>query len=177
MPLFILFVIIPIVEIAIFIQVGGLIGLWPTIGLVLLSAVVGSILIRQQGAKALRDVQTSFATLNDPTTPMAHGAMILLAGVLMITPGFFTDAVGLLLLIPAVRLWVMRQMSSRVTVVRQGFGAGTARGFQGREPHRPPYDRGVIDAEYTVQEDPPTPPQDSGDDRPARPGNSGWTRH
>lgn len=163
MPLFILFVMISIIEIAIFIQVGGLIGLWPTIALVIASAVVGSVLIRRQGARALRDVQTSFATLSDPTTPMAHGAMILLAGALMITPGFFTDTVGLLLLVPAVRVWVMRRLAGRVTVVRQGFGAA----YPGREPHRPPYDGGVIDAEYTVEETPPRDP----------PGTSGWTRH
>lgn len=165
MPLFILFVMIPIIEIAIFIQVGGLIGLWPTIALVILSAVTGSVLIRRQGARALRDVQASFATLSDPTTPMAHGAMILLAGALMITPGFFTDTVGLLLLVPAVRLWVMRKMAGRVTVVRQGFTAP----FPAREPHRPPYDRGVIDADYTVEDDPQDPPR--------RAGPSGWTRH
>ena len=73
MPLFFLFILIPVIEIALFIKVGGLIGLWPTIALVLLSAVLGSVLIRSQGSRTLMEVQQSFRTLNDPTRPLAHG--------------------------------------------------------------------------------------------------------
>ena len=75
-----LFVAVPMIEIALFIQVGGLIGLWPTLGLVLLSALVGSWLVREQGLGALADLQRSMSELRDPTEPFAHGLMILFAG-------------------------------------------------------------------------------------------------
>lgn len=183
MPLFILFILIPIIEIALLIQVGGIIGVWLTIALVILSAVIGSALIRSQGRRALAELQDSFRTLNDPTRPLAHGAMILFAGALLLTPGFFTDTMGLLLLIPAVRDWVMRVAGRRVKVTRVGFGFDTSRqpshGWPGR-------DDGVIDGEYTVQEDPYSTREDIERDRPApqdqdtrRNGSrkpSGWTQ-
>lgn len=182
MPLFILFILVPIIEIALFIQVGGLIGLWPTIGLVLLSAFVGMVLIRSQGQRALAELQQSFQTLSDPTRPLAHGAMILLSGALLLTPGFFTDAMGLLLLIPGVRDWLMRRAGRHVTVTRTGFGFDSARdprhGWAGREDE-------IIDAEYSVQDDPytsrpdidlPAPKRDETETRPNRNRPSGWTR-
>lgn len=182
MPLFFLFILIPVIEIALFIQVGGLIGMWPTIGLVLLSAVLGSVLIRSQGSRALTQVQQSFRTMNDPTRPLAHGAMILFAGMLLLTPGFFTDTLGLLLLIPGVRDWLMRLAGRHVTVTRAGFGFDSSRqprhGWPGREDD-------VIDGDYVVQEDPyigrddviPPAAQDN-DQTPPRRNNrpSGWTR-
>ncbi|MGR3522734.1 MAG: FxsA family protein, partial [Paracoccus sp. (in: a-proteobacteria)] len=87
MWLFVLFVAIPLIEIALFIQVGGLIGLWPTLGIVLLTAVAGTALMRSQGARAWAEVQRSFAELRDPSRPLAHGVMILMAGMLLLTPG------------------------------------------------------------------------------------------
>ena len=113
MWLLLAFLVLPIVEIALFIQMGGLIGLWPTIGLVVLSAVAGSWLMRQQGAAALADLQRAFRNLRDPTPPLAHGALILLAGALMVTPGFVTDLMGIALLIPAVRGWVIGRLGRR----------------------------------------------------------------
>ena len=138
MPLFFLFILIPVIEIALFIKVGGLIGLWPTIALVLLSAVIGSVLIRSQGSRTLIEVQQSFRTLNDPTRPLAHGLMIVIAGMLLLTPGFFTDALGLLLLIPPVRSAIYAFLKSRVTVVTTATGAGP--GFTQRR-----VDDGTID--------------------------------
>lgn len=72
------FVILPIVEIALFIQVGGLIGVLPTIALVMLSAVMGMAVMRQQGAMAARDIQRAMQEMRDPAAPMAHGALIML---------------------------------------------------------------------------------------------------
>lgn len=181
MPLFLLFILIPIIEIALFIQVGGLIGLWPTIGLVLLSALLGTVLIRSQGARALMEVQDSFRTLNDPTRPLAHGAMILFAGMLLLTPGFFTDALGLLLLVPGVRDFIMRRLGRHVKVTSSGFGFDSA-----REPRHgwPGRNEDVIDGEYVVQDDVYTARDDielpaPDPDRATRSGRnrpSGWTR-
>ncbi len=181
MPLFLIFILVPIIEIALFIQVGGAIGLWPTIGLVLLSAIVGTALIRSQGARAMLEIQESFRTLSDPTRPLAHGAMILFAGVLLLTPGFFTDTIGLLLLIPGVRDWVMRRAGRHVNVTRSGFGFDSARDARHGWPGR---DDDVIDGEYVVQDDVYAARDDIGlaadkrDEAASRNRNkpSGWTR-
>ena len=149
---------LPIVEIALFIEVGGWIGLWPTLGLVLLSAGAGMALMRHQGLAALRRLQARLEDGGDPVGPIAHGALILLGGLLLLVPGFFTDALGLLLLIPAVRELLIRHGAARVTVRAARFG---------RSPSRPPpRSSEAIDAEYEVVED-------AG---PRRPGRSGWTR-
>ena len=186
MRLFALFLVIPIIEIALFIQVGGLIGLWPTLAIVVLTAVLGTMLMRSQGAHAWREIQRSFQEMRDPTGPLAHGVMILIAGMLLLTPGFYTDTIGVLLLIPQVRAAVMRQVGRRISVTRMGAGSAT----MGRDPHRPPYGDGVIDGDYIVAEDeprsPPPPvdlPPEIDDLPPPRtpggPGSrgSGWTRH
>lgn len=114
MRLFLLLVAVPIIEIALFIEVGGWLGTWPTIGIVILTALIGSILLRRQGLKALGDVQGRLRSGDDPGQLLADGAMILVAGVLLLTPGFFTDAVGFLLLIPGIRKsiynWVRSNM-------------------------------------------------------------------
>ena len=118
MRLFLLFLLVPIMEIALFIQVGGIIGLWPTLAIVILTAVAGTFLIRSQGAAVLMQLRGTMENLSDPTEPLAHGAMVLFAGALLLTPGFFTDALGLSLMIPGVRDRVYRFIRKRVTVAR-----------------------------------------------------------
>lgn len=183
MWLFALFLILPIIEIALFIQIGGVIGLWPTLGLVVLTALAGSMLMRAQGAKAMRDVQNSFRQLSDPTQPMAHGALILFAGALMLTPGFATDGMGLALLMPGVRSWLLRRMSRHVRVTQMGFGFGPGAGFPPSDrpdPRRPdarhqPGD--IIEGDYSVADDEGDPP--GPEIRPRDPNRppSGWSRH
>lgn len=164
MPLFLLFVIVPLIEIALFVEIGGAIGLWPTLLIVLLTAIAGAWLMRRQGAVALADMQRAFAEFRDPTAPLAHGALIMLAGALLILPGFFTDTLGLLLLIPPVRSLLLRRMGRRVRVVSAGFSRPAP------EPHR--YRGGqVIDADYVDVDEAWTPPPPDGPRRP-----SGWTR-
>ncbi|EEX13356.1 FxsA cytoplasmic membrane protein [Citreicella sp. SE45] len=171
MWLFLAFLMVPLIEIGLFIQIGGLIGLWPTLAIVILTAILGTALVRSQGIKALGDVQGSFSRLEDPTTPLAHGAMILLAGALLLTPGFFTDAMGFALLAPPVRLAVMRYVSKRVTVSRFEMGGRTAPGpaprHDMRHDPRPAAPGEVIEGEFTEV------PQGK---KPNHPG-SGWTKH
>jgi UPF0716 protein FxsA len=158
MWLFVLFVAVPMIEIGLFIQVGGLIGLWPTLGLVLISAILGSWLVRSQGARELANLQASFSQLRDPTEPLANGAMILIAGVLLLTPGFFTDALGILLLVPPIRRAVFKFVKSRVTVAT--FSAEPDRGGpKGRAD--------VIEGEF-FEVDPAKRPTHQ---------PSGWTKH
>ncbi len=121
MWLFTALVMIPIIEIALFIQVGGLIGLWPTLLIVVLTAMLGSSLIRRQGLGAFLALRSSLSDLRDPTGPLFDGAMILLSGALLLTPGFLTDTMGLLLLIPPLRASLYQAIRRRVTVVN--FGA------------------------------------------------------
>ncbi|UWQ18326.1 FxsA family protein [Jannaschia sp. M317] len=154
-----LFILVPLLEIGLFIQVGGWLGLWPTLAIVLATAVLGTHLVRKQGLEQIQKVQSSFNELNDPTRPLAHGAMILASGLLLLTPGFFTDAVGFALLVPAVRDAVMEAVRKRIKV--QSFTMGG----QAQQPHDP-YGRGqpddtVIDADYV--------------EMPPRKGPSGWT--
>ena len=157
------FLAVPIIEIALFIQIGGLIGLWPTLLIVVLTAVAGTILVRSQGAKALMDLQRSFSDLSDPTPHLAHGAMILISGVLLLTPGFFTDAVGFALLAPGVRDWVIRKARARINVQSFTMGSGQPRPDAAR---RHPDDK-VIDGEFTEVSPGKRPTHEP----------SGWTRH
>ena len=90
--LFLIFLGVPIIEIALFIKVGGAIGLLPTLAIVILTAIAGTALMRRQGLKALDQLRASLEQGGDPVGPIAHGALILVAGVLLLTPGFFTDA-------------------------------------------------------------------------------------
>ncbi len=157
------FIGIPLIEIALFIQVGGLFGLWPTLLIVVLTAIAGTALVRSQGIAALRDIQRSLDRLDNPTGPLAHGAMILVSGVLLLTPGFFTDAVGFALLVPAVRARVLAAVVSRIEVHRVRT-AQEPPDF-GKRPHGP----GVIDGEFH-EIDPDSIPPRRGD------APSGWTR-
>jgi len=175
MWIFLAFLAVPLIEIGLFIQVGGLIGLWPTLGIVLLTAIVGTSLVRREGARALNDLRSSLNELSDPSRPLAHGAMILVAGVLLLTPGFFTDPVGILLLIPGIRDWVMKAAASRVKVQRFEMGGAyrtTTQYDPRREPPNRPRDPEILDAEeveeMTPRDDPNGKPSD---------GPSGWTRH
>ena len=114
MWLFGLLVAVPIIEIALFIEVGGAIGLWPTLLIVVLTALAGSILLRSQGLATLTSLQNSVSAGRNPMEPIAHGALILVAGVLLLTPGFFTDAFGLSLMIPTVRALLIRLGAARM---------------------------------------------------------------
>jgi len=120
------FVAVPMIEIALFIQVGGFIGIWWTLLIVLLTAITGSYLVRNQGLREIGNLQRSFSELQDPTEPLAHGAMILFAGALLLTPGFFTDVVGLSLLVPGIRRAAFVWAKSKVKVQHFEMGQGPA---------------------------------------------------
>lgn len=101
--LFILFLTIPLIEITILIEVGKIVGAAYTIVLVIGTAALGAALLRQQGLSTLMKVQTSMDQGNLPATELIEGLMLLVAGALLLTPGFFTDIFGFLILIPALR--------------------------------------------------------------------------
>jgi UPF0716 protein FxsA len=101
--LFAVFIVVPLLEIFAFIQVGSAIGAMPTLGLIVLTAVGGALLVRHQGLKVVLDARSSLARKELPLAAVVHGGLLLLAGLLLLTPGFVTDGVGFLLLVPPVR--------------------------------------------------------------------------
>ncbi|MFL2945624.1 MAG: FxsA family protein, partial [Parvibaculales bacterium] len=96
-------IIVPIIEITLFVQIGGAIGLGWTLLVILATAMLGARAIRRQGIDALARAQAQMATGKPPVGEIVHGVLILMAGILLLTPGFLTDALGFLLLFPATR--------------------------------------------------------------------------
>jgi UPF0716 protein FxsA len=188
MPLLLLFIAVPLLEIALFIQLGSVLDLGWILLIVVLTAILGTWLVKQQGRGVLRQIQGSLETLRDPTEPLAHGAMILFSGALLLTPGFFTDTVGFLLLVPAVREAAFRWLRRRVVVHASGTAPGARGGMHrssmhGQRASERPHDRAqrrpgeradVIEADYedlTSEEDREGTSRHHGSGRP-----SGWTR-
>ena len=116
MWLLLAFIAVPLIEIALFVQVGGAIGLWPTLAIVILTALVGTALMRRQGFHEINRLRAALDGRGDPSGPLIHGALILFAGALLLTPGFFTDAVGLALLLPPVRARILAGIRKRAVV-------------------------------------------------------------
>ena len=141
MWLFLLFIAVPIVEIALFIKVGGFLGVWPTICIIILTAVLGTTLVKQQGLAVIQQIKNEVIKLNDPTEAIAHGALILISGVLLLTPGFFTDFIGFILMIPKVRTVIYFRIRSRFEL--KGFSHKTGKNKYGEAD-----DFDVIDADY-----------------------------
>lgn len=125
----IFFLLLPLLEIAGFVVVGSRIGALATVGLVIASAVLGALLLRIQGIGALQRAQIQVQAGGAPDREIVHGAMIVLAGLLLIIPGFITDIIGLLLFLPPVRDLAWNAIRSRIVVVGTGFGM---RGGQAR---------------------------------------------
>ncbi|WP_019026449.1 FxsA family protein [Colwellia piezophila] len=129
--LFVLFIIIPIIEITVIMQVGALLGIWPTVAIVILSAWLGAKYVRQQGLATLQSVQTKMAQGEMPSGEIVTGLMILVAGVLLVTPGFVTDIFGLLLLVPNVRTAIANKVQKHIKVNQFGAGASFQQGASG----------------------------------------------
>ncbi|MGD8438900.1 MAG: FxsA family protein [Holophagae bacterium] len=134
--LLLLFTLVPLVELALLIQLGRVIGLAATIAIVLLTGVIGATLARWQGLVTLRRVQTEMAEGRVPTDALVDGLLILVAGAMLFTPGLITDTIGCLLLIPPTR-----------TAVRRALVEALRRRVQ---PGRPV----VLDAEWSTDTDP-----------------------
>ena len=95
--------IVPIMEIAVFIAVGNQIGLWPTLGMIVVTAFMGTMLLRHQGFQLLSEIRAKTDAGEIPGRALVHGVMLLIAGILLLTPGFVTDTCGFLLFLPPIR--------------------------------------------------------------------------
>lgn len=171
MWLLIAFIAVPLIEIYLFIQVGTAIGVWPTLGIVLATAILGTYMLRLQGTRAMENLRGSFSTLQNPAEPLAHGAMILFSGALLLTPGFFTDALGFALLLPPVRDAVIKYARARINIQSFDMGPDQHKGQHMGQPPRArprsdPNDH-VVEAEY----------EDVTPEKQPTHGPSGWTRH
>ena len=113
-----LFIVTPIVEMWVLIQVGGMIGAWPTIGLVLLTAMIGLALLRQQSFATFMRAQQKMQTGELPAKEMGEGLFLAVGGALLLTPGFMTDAVGFACLIPGIRQALIGQILKRARFVQ-----------------------------------------------------------
>jgi UPF0716 protein FxsA len=135
--LLLLFILVPLGEIYLLIQVGGVIGALPTIGLVVLTALIGATLIRHQGLSTLARAQRSMDEGQLPATELLEGAVILVSGALLLTPGFITDAIGFACLVPRWRRHAVNKfIAARVeAATRQDRSGSSGRVIEG-EYHR-----------------------------------------
>ncbi len=115
--LFAVFLIVPLIEIAFFVLIGNAIGLWPTLAGVLITAVVGSLVLRHQGMAVLTELRRQMAQGRVPARAMADAALIGAGGLMLLLPGYFSDLIGILLLLPPTRQLIYTLVLSRFTVV------------------------------------------------------------
>lgn len=132
--LLLLFIVMPIVEIAMFIQVGGQIGLLATLAIVVLTAVIGTAMLQRQGRATLERARERLGSGEMPAQEIVEGMLLLVGGVLLLTPGFVTDAFGFACLIPASRRWLAKKLSARTIGVVMGGRVGTGAAGQGFPP-------------------------------------------
>ena len=153
MPLLILiFIVVPIVELYVIIQVGQAIGALWTIAILIADSLLGSALLRSQGRAAWRRFRAAVAEGRPPAREVIDGALIIFGGAFLITPGFVTDIIGVLLLLPPTRAvfrgLLARRFRSRLIVSLAGAGAGAGAGRAHRDPHA----RHDYDVEGTASE-------------------------
>jgi UPF0716 protein FxsA len=149
--LVILFIVVPIAELYVIIQVGGIIGVGPTIALLLADALLGSLLLRHQGRSAWRRFNAAIDERRFPGKEVADGLMIAVGGTLLLTPGFITDIFGLILLVPPARA-IIRRLGRPILTRRFAVVSGPAQWGYERARGNPPQDRseGVPDQPYDI---------------------------
>lgn len=157
--LFILFIVMPIVEITILINVGEAIGAWNTVGLVLLSAFIGVNMLRYQGLSTLARAQQRANQGEIPGQEMVEGIVLAVGGALLVTPGFVTDVIGFCCLIPQTRRAFAKTLMSRFTVIATSHQHQSSQQFYGHDPFTPPPKQGsrvqngdVIEGEFERKE-------------------------
>jgi UPF0716 protein FxsA len=130
----ILFLLMPLAEIAGFVVVGRAVGVWSTLGLVILTSVAGTLLLRAQGLQMLRKLSDEGRQGRVPGDTIVHGAMIVVAALLLLIPGFISDILGLALFIPAVRRMIWSAIGRRVVIVRSSSQSRSYSRDAGFEP-------------------------------------------
>lgn len=158
--LLLLLVFIPALEIYLFIEIGGAIGSGWTFVLIIVTALWGAAAMRRQGLHVLAEAQAAQSRGEVPVAALAHGVLILLGGVMLLIPGFFTDAVGFLFMLRWGRLLVIESVLSalmpslmRGFQMRRGGNSDTAFDNDAPSDRAYPNDPGTIEGDYTVHEE------------------------
>ena len=141
--LLLLFFLVPLIEIYLLIEIGGVIGVGWTIFCVVFTAVLGAFLVRAQGFSTLRRIRTQMDQGQLPAVELLEGLVLLIAGALLLTPGFFTDAIGFICLTPPLRRAIIKYVLSQ----------GIVRGNQGTRPSPEPRSRDTIEGEFRRMDD------------------------
>ena len=141
-----LFIGLPLVEIYLFIKLGGYIGAFATVLLIIVTALLGVSLLRAQGFSTMAKFQRQVASGQLPAETMLEGVALLIGGALLLTPGFLTDSLGLMCLIPLTRRTLIAWLLKNMTV--------SASGFRGHDGRQKPQDPDVIEGEYKKHDDP-----------------------
>ena len=141
--LLLFFVGIPVLEISMFISVGTVIGLGPTLAIVIATAIIGAVLVKKQGLKTLFSAQKNLRNNQLPIHEFFDGLILIVAGLFLITPGFVTDSIGLLLFLPQIKMF-LKNIISNLLVARTAAGVYT--NINNTEPTRPT--NPTIDGEF-----------------------------
>ena len=141
--LLLFFVGIPVLEISMFISVGTVIGLGPTLAIVIATAIIGAVLVKKQGLKTLFSAQKNLRDNQLPIHEFFDGLILIVAGLFLITPGFVTDSIGLLLFLPQIKMF-LKNIISNLLVARTAAGVYT--NINNTEPIRPT--NPTIDGEF-----------------------------
>tara|TARA_B100000700_G_C14698145_1_gene693174 strand:+ start:158 stop:625 length:468 start_codon:yes stop_codon:yes gene_type:complete len=150
MFLFVAFIAVPILEITLFLTIGSWLGVLATLSIVIITAALGAYLVRMQGLATLSKLQKRIQNFENPNEPLAHGAMILFAGALLLTPGFFTDAIGFLLLTNRFRNFVFKIF--RRYVFYKTFNVQDVENFKNQSYSRASKNDKIIEGEYWENE-------------------------
>ena len=150
------FIGVPLIEIALFIQVGGFIGLWPTIGIVIATALAGTALIRRQGLNTLQRAQAEMDAQRLPVRELFDGICLIFAGAMLLTPGFLTDTVGFILLIPPLRALLGRYVW-RALQNAKGVRFEVPGGQPYRDDDGPIVDADAVEIKGAIDEERPPP--------------------
>ncbi len=148
-----IFIIVPIIEIYLFMRIGEMIGVGPTLGMIILTAFIGITMLKWQGLSTLQRAQENLQENKIPATELVEGIILLLCGALLLTPGFFTDTVGFLMLIPPIR-----QAVAKIVVEKGKLQILNGQGFSGFSSHdgfrqnHSDQDGDIIDGEFTKED-------------------------
>jgi len=170
LALMLVFVAVPLLEIALLIKIGTIIDFWPTLGLVIGTAVIGTAIMRHQGLSALMKAQSSMSEGQLPVEPVIDGAFLLVAGAFLLTPGLITDSIGFLFLVPPFRRWFARWAYNKFVKAGKARATVFTQSWEDSSVHRDPTDQGssgkhdnnqttVIEGEFERLDDKPVKPR------------------
>lgn len=153
--LFLVFSSVSLLEIFVLVKVGGFLGAWPTVALVIITALIGSSLVRSQGLQLVKQLQQRMERGEMPGLQLIEGVMLLITGVLLVTPGFVTDFAGLLLLQPKIRAGIAKLLLEKVKLKtfnsRSGSYSQSATGSPFMDSKKD--DDNVIEGEFERKDD------------------------